>query len=148
MDLKELMKKISSLKDLRAAINEVKSLTKDAKVIPMPIQQKQTPIQSPREQQRTAAQSALEPKGQLKHLGLKETHSGQMTHMIGIPGSNWHYEVTMDMHQSAHGNPAFTVKHVDSGGHTKSQSNKVHSDIGSAVRDLVNHSHSGEWSGK
>lgn len=149
MDFKELLKKIHSLRDLRAAINEVKTLQKDAKVIPLK-PQAPAPAQPMKEQHRGEAKQELGgSKSFLKHLGLKDTGDGKtMTHMIGMPGANWGYEVKMDMHNSAQGKPSFTVHHVDSQGNTQTQSPKLHSTIGSAIKDLVGHSHSGKWSDK
>lgn len=151
MSIQGLLKKIQSLNDLRSAISEVKSLEKDAKVIPMtqaqpaaaPAQQQKTPGAPERGQ---ATQELSNTKTGLKHLGVKHTASGTMTHMIGLPGSNKHYEINMNMHNAAQKKPAFTIHHMDSGtGDMQSQHPMAHDSIQSAVKSLVHHAHTGEW---
>lgn len=147
MDIKGLMKKLHTLNDLRSAISEVKSLQKDAKVIPMqkPAPAAQAP-KTPGEPERSQAAQALNTQKGLKHLGVKHTASGQMTHMVGLPGANSHYEINMNMHNAAQKKPAFTVHHMDSGtGDMKSQHPMAHDSIASAVKSLVHHAHTGSW---
>ena len=145
MDIKELFKKIGTLNDLRSAITEVKNLEKDAKVIPFNPTAPQS--NKPGDPERSQAQQALNnTKGGLRHLGVKHTASGVMTHMVGLPGSHSHYEINMNMHNAAQKQPAFTVHHMDSSsGDMKSQHPMAHDSIQSAVKSLVHHAHTGEW---
>jgi len=142
MDTNDLLKKLRSLNDLRSAISEVKNLSKDAKVLPMP-----GAAPAPAQNDRKQAGMALEnSKTGLKHLGVKHTASGTMTHMVGLPGASNHYEINMNMHNAAQKKPAFTISHVDSStGDMKSQHPMAHDSIQSAVSALVHHAHTGEW---
>jgi hypothetical protein len=143
MDAKALLKKLHSLNDLRSAISEVKNLSKDAKVLPMPGAAPAAPAQNDRAQ---AGQALENSRTGLKHLGVKHTASGTMTHMVGLPGAHQHYEINMNMHNAAQKKPAFTISHVDSGsGDMKSQHPMAHDSISSAVSALVHHAHTGEW---
>jgi len=148
MDYKALLKKLTSLNDLRAAISEVKNLEKDAKIMPMP-QKPAAPAQpkAPGEPEKSQVQQGLAgAKPGLRHLGVKHTTSGTMTHMVGLPGSHSHYEINMDMHNAAQKKPSFTIHHIDSAtGDIKSQHPMVHDSIQSAVKSLVHHAHRGEW---
>lgn len=151
MDFKGLLKKLHTLNDLRSAITEVKTLEKDAKVVPMqkpaaPAAAAQ-PAKPPGEPERAQAGQVLDnSRTGLKHLGVKHTASGTMTHMVGLPGSNSHYEINMNMHNASQKKPAFSIHHVDSGsGDVKSQHPMIHDSIQSAVKSLVHHAHTGEW---
>jgi len=128
MDIKSLLDKIKSLKDLRHAINEVKSLDKA-----------QEP--EPQEPQPKAA------KANLKHLGVKHSNSGIMTHVIGIPGADWHYEISINMHNANQEKPAYSIQMV-SNDEMKSQHPNVHDSINSAIKAIMHHFYNNKWDGK
>lgn len=137
MDYKKLLGKLYSLRDLRHAINEVKTLQKDAEQTPITQPQQAQPVQALKD-------SLNQHKNQLKHMRVNTDTPGKMVHEIGHPGANWHYEIGMDMHQVAQKQPAFTVRMVNQSGKS-SQHPNMHNDISSAVKAMVHHSMHGKW---
>jgi len=137
----ELMKKLQGLKDLRQAID----LMRD------------------KELEKAAAPTAMKLEGQkavaeqpvagvpLKHLGVRTDKApGIVSHMVGIPGTggnSHHYEIDANLSHMNSKIPAYTVHKIHSGsGQAMESSPKAHKDIGSAVKSLVTHAHTGKWS--
>lgn len=137
--MKDLLEKFRKFTDLRSAISEMKNLKKYSSTSwPAPAQVQEKEAQ--REQIKEAVSSSP-----LQHIGVKHTTNGIMTHMVGMKGADWHYEINMDMHQASQKKPSISVIHVDSRGNKKSQHPKIHTDLNSAVRGLLTHSNYGKW---
>lgn len=139
MSLPGLIKKLHSLRDLRLAINEVKSLAKDDAAPAAAAPAKEAP------QQGAQPEAKQESVHDFKHSGVKSHIPGIMTHIISVPGSDNKYEIHMNMHDMANKLPAFTVAHVDSSGKTKSMSSQKHDSIAKATKSLVGHAYNGKW---
>lgn len=143
MDLKNLVKKLYSLRDLRNAITEVKSLQKKVSV-PLVNDTKQTAPQM--QQGKEDAKDALKGhKSQLSHVGVDTTRPGHMIHKVGIPGASHLYEIHHDLHAFSKGMPSYTIRKASSAGHIKEMSPKIYETMARAVKDLVNHAYNGSW---
>lgn len=138
MNIQDLMKKLHSLKDLRSAISEVKSLTKDeAKVIQMP-QKESVPSEKPK----------MPSNSPLKHMGTNFTKAGQgiIIHQVGVPGASTHYEMHHNAHDAGENKPAFSLQLVNSKGALISKSPKNFNSHIDAAKEIANHSMNGNWS--
>jgi hypothetical protein len=136
----QLLKKLQSLKDLRHAIDLIRNqdLEKAADSTALKVEG----------QQAVAQQPLMNPA--LKHMGVRTDKApGVVSHMIGIPGAggqDHHYEVDVNMNHLDSKIPAYSVHKVHSGsGQALESAPKAHKDIGSAVKALVSHAHTGKW---
>lgn len=154
---KQLLEKIIKLRDLRQAIGEVKAngLKKDdPKALygrtsqgeprrpqmerPAPASDDKTEVIKPTGERQVPGQE--KPFG-LKHLGIKKEFNS-VTHQIGIPGSNRHYEVKVDKMAP---NIEHTIRLVTSDGSTLSRSPNVHRNIQDAIEDVAHHFNTRQW---
>jgi len=142
---KHLLEKISKLKDLRQAINIVKQDTNIVKTGQHEAGlEKQNPMQEDKAHAQEAVQEAS-PGGYIKHLGVKSTVPGVVTHMVGTHGSDHHYEIDVNMNHMANDMPAFSINHIGPGGKIKSRSPMMHDNIQGAIGSLMGHHHHGTW---
>ena len=127
MDIKkaqELLEKVRELKDLRQAIELLRSesLAKEEPIL----------------------ESAGN--GDLNHLGVHELAPNILTHVIGTGDKDTHhYHCDVNLLAMAEGQPHINVKVVDHTGRPLHQSHKVYKDIKEAVEDIVHHFNRREW---
>jgi len=146
----ELMKKLQGLKDLRQAIDLMRSQELEKRA-PVDINAFRAAGKEALSgiQQAVAGQPAAGVP--LKHMGVRTDKApGIVSHMVGIPGTggqNHHYEIDANMNHMNSKIPAYTVHKIHSGsGQALESAPMAHKDIGSAVKSLVTHAHTGKWS--
>ena len=148
MNIDDLLKKISVLKDLRHAIGMIKSAGLEKANDP-------NGPNLPKMKQEGQKAMAMEPQkqkgAQWRHNGIdtqKLKNAGIVSHRIAVPGVNTphHYMIDVDMNK-LHGNDApYTVHQVKSDSGQAIQSHGTpHKNIASAVRAVMTHATTGKW---
>lgn len=130
----EMLKKLQGLKNLNHAIELMRSAELEKA--------------APPSEQPVAVEQQAKPVPQIKHMGIHNNKGNQVvSHKIGIPGLNSHYEIDVNMEHLKDGKiPAYTVHKVDSEkGHTLESCPIPHKNISSAVKALMSHAHKGNW---
>jgi hypothetical protein len=149
---KSLLEKIIQLRDLRQAISAVRKNSAIKKADdppstkwPKPDLSDKAKARQPGHPARSVSIEAPEVGDKkaygLKHLGVKRTYGG-VVHMVGVPGSNRHYEIHVNRSSPK---IEHTIRLVTSDGSTLNRSPNVHGDIKSAVEDVAHHFNKREW---
>jgi len=137
----ELYKKLTSLRNLTQAIQEVRGhfnreadLKKDNNIVPLMRAGNQAP---------KAPVSASA--GPLQYLGRKATQAGKIVHMMGMKGSAApHYEVTVDAHKMGKV-PHVSIAQVGANGSAIARHPQMFSNVEDAVKVVNNHHKTGSW---
>lgn len=131
---KELYKKISSLKDLRTAIKEVKKTLNEKSPVEIEKNDKEIPEQEDK------------PQHNLKYLARQKVVNGVLSHIIGTGEDNDPYykmDVSLDKYQQKL--PCVLVSLVSPKGDIKDQSSEQYKDMKTAIKALVNHHIKKSW---
>jgi hypothetical protein len=121
----ELLEKVKQLKDLREAIDLVRSEGLTKAVQPM---------------------ESTGNGGELQHLGVHELSPGVLTHIIGTGNNDTHhYHCEVNMASMAKGEPHIAIKVVDHTGRPLAHAPHVHNDMKKAVASIVKHFNKCEW---
>lgn len=120
---KDVLEKIQKLKNLKDAINLVRSMMKA--------------------EQKPQLDNKIQ---QLKHLGMHELAHNVISHVIGtgMPETH-HYRADEDYKKKHEGVPHVSVDVVDHAGRVLGKSPKMYSNIKEAVSDIVHHYHKKAW---
>lgn len=132
----ELMKKITSLKDLKEAIKLIKQASSAA-----PIQKADIQVASDTSAPTKELAQSEDVDNELKHTDFKTDGDGSIVHYIEHPKSNKKYELRVDMSQEK---PIITIRHIRKD-RPASQSSKIYENIQSAIKSIIDHHHSGNW---
>jgi hypothetical protein len=145
-----LLKKLQGLKDLRQAIDLMRSQELE----------KAGPVKPELHSGEAIQQAKQEGKNILagqdkdvKHIGIRTDKApGIITHKIGHKkdmqniNNPRHYEIDVNMNLLDSNTPAYTIHKVNSNtGQAVESGPFPHKDIGSAVKSLVNHVYTGKW---
>lgn len=134
-DVKNLYKKVSSLKDLKSAIKEVKkTLTTSEPQIDVKITKAQEQMEQPKQDK------------QLKYLGRKKIIGGILSHLIGTGEQNDNsYQMDVHLEKYHKGMPCVILSLISPKGEVLDHSPDHHKDMKEAIKAIVNHKMKKAW---
>ena len=133
-DTKNLYKKVSALKDLKAAIKEVKSSMPAPEAEPVKVTKALTASEEPKQEY------------PLQYMGRKKILGGILSHLIGTgKESDPSYQMDVHLEKYNKGMPCIILSHMSPKGEVLDHSHEYYKDMKQAIKAIVNHKMKKAW---